>query len=69
MLYDRRCLYLNGEAFRAGGRDARLLRHLADRGVLSRTDASLLSDAARAIVAEWVEAGWLHATDDEAFHQ
>lgn len=65
MLYDRRCLYLNGEAFRAGGRDARLLRRLADDGALPAAEAAKLSDAARAIVAEWVEAGWLHATDDE----
>lgn len=65
MLYDGRCVYLNGEAFRAGGRDARVLRQLADRGALTGPEAARLSDAARSIVAEWVEAGWLHATDDE----
>ena len=65
MLYDRRGLYLNGEAFRTGGRDATLLRRLADKGALHGADAARLSEAARAIVAEWVEAGWLHATDDE----
>lgn len=65
MLYDRRCLYLNGEAFRAGGRDARLLHRLADDGALPPAAAAKLSDAARAVVAEWVEAGWMHATDDE----
>ncbi len=31
MLYDARHVYLNGEAFAAGGRDARLMRQLADR--------------------------------------
>jgi 50S ribosomal protein L16 3-hydroxylase len=65
MLYDRRAVYLNGEAFLAGGRDARLLRALADRGALSGAEAARLSDGARAIVAEWVAAGWLHATDPE----
>ena len=31
MLYDARHIYLNGESWRAGGRDATLMRRLADR--------------------------------------
>ena len=31
MLYDERRVYINGESYRAGGRDARAMRELADR--------------------------------------
>ena len=31
MLHDRRHVFINGEAWRAGGRDAVLMRRLADR--------------------------------------
>ena len=61
MLYDARHLFINGESFRAGGRDARLLRRLADRRCLSAADAARLSDEARAVVADWLAAGWLQA--------
>src|SRR5262249_34825668 len=37
MLYDERHVFINGESFRAGGRDATLLRRLADaRGLDAR---------------------------------
>jgi 50S ribosomal protein L16 3-hydroxylase len=61
MLYDARHVYLNGEACRAGGRDARLLRALADRGRLDAAQAAALSAQAAAQVAGWVACGWLHA--------
>lgn len=60
MLYDDRCLYLNGESWRIGGRDAKVLRELADRRRIDAATAARLSPAAREIVAEWVGAGWLH---------
>jgi 50S ribosomal protein L16 3-hydroxylase len=65
MLYDRHAVYVNGEAFRAGGRDARVLHALADRGRLGSAEAAALGEGARRVVAEWVEAGWLHPTDPE----
>ena len=48
MMYDDRHLFVNGEAFRIGGRDARLLRVLADRRALDRADCAALSGDAQA---------------------
>jgi 50S ribosomal protein L16 3-hydroxylase len=59
MLYDDRHVYLNGEAFRAAGRDARIVRRLADRRRLSSLDVQALGADARALLGQWLEAGWL----------
>ncbi|WP_164962023.1 cupin domain-containing protein [Rubrivivax sp. JA1026] len=59
MLYDERHVFLNGESFVAGGRDARLMRRLADDRVLSARDCAGLSDGARETVAGWIETGWV----------
>jgi 50S ribosomal protein L16 3-hydroxylase len=61
MLYDLDHVFINGESFRASGRDARLMRRLADRRVLSAADVGGLSLPARAWVDEWLHAGWLEA--------
>lgn len=61
MLYDERHLYINGESFRASGRDARLMRRLADERVLGPRDLAGASDDALALLSDWCEAGWLHA--------
>ena len=63
MLYDDRHVYVNGEAFRMAGRDARLVRRLADRRALDRADVASLSAEARAQVASWIASGWLIGTD------
>ncbi len=60
MLYDRRHLFVNGEAFAVGGADARLLRRLADRRMLAADDAARLSADAHQVIDDWVAAGWLH---------
>jgi 50S ribosomal protein L16 3-hydroxylase len=59
MLYDRRFVYINGESFLASGRDARLLRQLADARRLASTDRARLSAGARALVSTWQASGWL----------
>jgi len=61
MLYDARHLYINGESFRASGRDARLMRRLADQRSLGPRDLAKASEDARALLEDWCEAGWLHA--------
>jgi 50S ribosomal protein L16 3-hydroxylase len=61
MLYDRRCLYVNGEVIRVSGRDAVLLRRLADRGAIDAASLARLSRGAREAVDEWFRAGWLRA--------
>ncbi|MFZ3220961.1 MAG: cupin domain-containing protein, partial [Rhodoferax sp.] len=61
MLYDAHHVFVNGESFRASGRDAQLMRLLADQRVLQLAETRRLSPAARELLAEWVQAGWLHA--------
>lgn len=69
MAYDSRHVYINGEALRAGGRDARLMRTLADR---RRLDAKALAGAsgqARAQLDQWLQCGWVQPAqgdDDDA---
>ena len=60
MMYDARHVFINGESYRAGGADARLMRLLADRRELGRGDVEKASDGALALLASWCEAGWLH---------
>ena len=59
MLYDERHVFINGESFRAGGRDAVLMRRLADVRGLSGADCARLSAAARELLDEWHQHGWL----------
>jgi len=61
MLYDARHLYINGESFRASGRDAKLMRRLADQRMLGPRDLAGASEDALALLGDWCEAGWLHA--------
>ncbi|HEY0821281.1 MAG TPA: cupin domain-containing protein [Rhizobacter sp.] len=62
MMYDERHVFINGEAFRAAGRDAGLMRHLADERALSAAQLVRLSDDARELLEQWALAGWLHAS-------
>ncbi len=59
MLYDTQHVFINGEAFEARGRDARLMRRLADQRVLSAAALADLSAAARALLDGWIAAGWI----------
>jgi 50S ribosomal protein L16 3-hydroxylase len=60
MLYDEQRIYLNGESYRAGGRDARAMRSLADRRRLDAPAVARLSGEARRLLGEWASAGWVH---------
>lgn len=60
MLYDRRHVFINGESFVAGGRDATLIRRLADRRALGAAERARLGPAARAAIDEWLASGWVH---------
>ena len=60
MLYDERFVFINGESFRAGGRDATLMRRLADRRRLHADELLRLSADARELLGDWFHAGWLH---------
>ena len=58
MLYDAHHVFINGEAFEASGRDARLMRLLADQRSLSAADVLRLSPEARQLLGQWLQAGW-----------
>ena len=60
MLYDARHVFVNGESWRAGGADARLMRRLADARRLAPAELARASDAARELLASWCDAGWAH---------
>jgi 50S ribosomal protein L16 3-hydroxylase len=67
MLFDAHHIFINGESFRASGRDAQLLRQLANGKYLSQKGASLLSrDAAKLMRSWWEEGWWQQATEGMA---
>jgi 50S ribosomal protein L16 3-hydroxylase len=59
MMYDESHVFINGEAFRAAGRDARAMHELADTRQLAAPDCARLSAGAAALLDEWFEAGWV----------
>jgi 50S ribosomal protein L16 3-hydroxylase len=61
MLYDARHVFINGESYRAAGRDARLMQRLSDARCLSAAEWARLSGEAQTLLADWAEAGWLRA--------
>jgi 50S ribosomal protein L16 3-hydroxylase len=65
MLHDARHVYVNGEAWRAAGADARLMRRLADQRRLDARELAAASEEARALLRGWCEAGWAHAEGGE----
>lgn len=60
MMHDKQHVYINGESYRAGGADAKLMRRLADARRLSAGEVKSASEAARLLLAAWREAGWVH---------
>ncbi len=60
MLYDARHVFVNGEAVPVRGNDAALLRELADDRSLDARAVRDASRSAKALLAEWLAAGWLH---------
>ena len=64
MLYDERHVFINGESFRAAGRDATLARRLADRRRLDARSVAGMSAEAGQRLAEWLRAGWCAGADE-----
>jgi len=64
MVYDERCIYVNGESWRMGGKDARHLRQLADQRHLDVRTMRGISDGLLELLTQWAEDGWLHAVAD-----
>ncbi len=61
MLYDADHVFINGESYRAAGRDARLMRQLADQRRLQAHELAQASDGALELLSSWCDAGWAHA--------
>ena len=64
MMHDARHVFINGESFRVGGKDARFLRQLADNRVLSAASCAMLSDAAQEALLDWMSADWVKSLQD-----
>ncbi|MBC7471537.1 MAG: cupin domain-containing protein [Ramlibacter sp.] len=60
MMHDAQHVFLNGESWRASGRDATLMRRLADRRELSAAEVGRASAGAVELLRDWCAAGWLH---------
>ena len=60
MMYDERSIFINGGCRRVTGADARLMRRLANDRRLAAPTVRTASTAARALLADWFRAGWLH---------
>lgn len=59
MMFDAQQLFINGECVKATGRDAALLRELANCRELSAKEVSQLGAPAFELLLSWVEAGWV----------
>ena len=58
MMYDANHIFINGEAFEAAGRDAQIMRRLADDRALGPAEITRLGTDARALLDEWIASGW-----------
>ena len=58
MLFDAKHIFINGESFRAAGKDAKLLRKLANDKFLPSAHAAQLSENAAELMQAWWEEGW-----------
>ena len=63
MMYGDAHVFVNGESWRAAGRDATLMRRLADRRALTPRELLRASPAARELLTQWLHDGWLHTSD------
>ena len=60
MMFDAQHIFINGESFLAKGRDATLMKRLADDRRLQAPDVARVSAGARVLLGTWIEAGWIH---------
>jgi 50S ribosomal protein L16 3-hydroxylase len=63
MLFDQQHVFINGESYLAKGRDAKIMRQLANERALSAGATTGLSADAIALVQQWAEAGWVEGLE------
>ena len=59
MMFDARHIFLNGESWRAAGKDAKLMQKLANQRFLDASDLVKASEDAIGLLQDWLEQGWL----------
>lgn len=62
MMFDARHIFINGESFAASGRDATLMRQLANDRWLNGAACAKVSVGAKSLLLDWMQAGWIHGT-------
>ena len=65
MMYDAHHVFINGESYRAKGRDAQLMRLLADQRALPALALAKASGGALDLLADWHAQGWIHLRKDQ----
>lgn len=65
MMYDAQHIFINGESYRAGGKDATLMRRLVNQRYLSSKDIQRASDEALELLSIWCDDGWAHACSND----
>ena len=60
MMFDAQHIFINSESFSASGRDATLMKRLADDRSLDARDVARCSADARGLLGTWIDAGWIH---------
>ncbi len=63
MLHNGPWIFINGEALRASGPDARWIQRLADQRQLLPNEVACLSPGARQQLDEWISFGWAEGFD------
>jgi 50S ribosomal protein L16 3-hydroxylase len=61
MFYDDHHIFINGESYRAAGRDATLMRRLADERQLDAKALARASADAQSLLLSWCASGWVQA--------
>ena len=60
MLLDDQHVFINGESFKASGRDAALLRQFANERVIDSRLLTRASVGAKSLLQIWLASGWIH---------
>jgi len=65
MMHDAHHVFINGESFKASGRDAQWMKKLSNDRRLDRRAVAQFSAGALAVLSDWCEAGWVHPLTDD----